>query len=509
MITLILLLSQTGSDLKTEVENLKTSMVRSFRGQPPIYDPEAFKEYCLLNGAPSLFQNILVAMTDKRHTTERLEKNKILTVNLIYQLCFGKSQKCNFLQKDNGIYLRMNHITQEGIDTGRRMGACPSSRTISNELTKLSSANKENVRQSIDEARINKWLVVCIIDDYTTIHTKRRPTEQQASKANSMCTIVCRIFKDIPAIPIPELGRIHNPDGINPHHISEAMTNVFSAESLSSSYASVMPDWLTTSFFDSEVERHRLMVHQYQNSENVRKLRCFENLHLIEFRSQPLKSKENFESALSFLENSSLARYMSEFVVFFPGDWPSQYYLRQIVYSRCNFERPLARKPPQPLCHLDRTNKEDHIYSSTPFAFSLNESDKHCCKTFEQAAIPMIGPLHIALNAKEDLMLTFHEFFKYFYENLIPRSKLADKPKPWRTSFIEDMVYGSWTPIRKTVKKAFKLCRNPLYGIFLNLLDNYLPLVLSMYSITFRNNNFTEYFNAMVFIWVMFYNIFS
>ena len=88
------------------------------------------------------------------------------------------------------------------------------------------------------------------------------------------------------------------------------MTNVFSAESLSSSYASVMPDWLTTSFFDSEVERHRLMVHQYQNSENVRKLRCFENLHLIEFRSQPLKSKENFESALSFLENSSLARYM-------------------------------------------------------------------------------------------------------------------------------------------------------------------------------------------------------
>ena len=31
---------------------------------------------------------------------------------------------------------------------------------------------------------------------------------------------------------------------------------------------------------------------------------------------------------------------------------------------------------------------------------------------------------------------------------------------------MEDIVYGYLTLIRKTVKKAFKLCRNLLYSIF-------------------------------------------
>ena len=39
-----------------------------------MYDPEAFKEYCLSNGAPSLFQNILVAMTDKTHNRKIRKK---------------------------------------------------------------------------------------------------------------------------------------------------------------------------------------------------------------------------------------------------------------------------------------------------------------------------------------------------------------------------------------------------------------------------------------------------
>ena len=37
----------------------------------------------------------------------------------------------------------------------------------------------------------------------------------------------------------------------------------------------------------------------------------------------------------------------------------------------------------------------------------------------------------------------------------------------------------------------------------LNLLDNYIPLALTIYSTTFKLNNFLEYFNAMIRIWVM------
>ena len=57
-------------------------------------------------------------------------------------------------------------------------------------------------------------------------------------------------------------------------------------------------------------------------------------------------------------------------------------------------------------------------------------------------------------------------------------------------------------------EKELKHCSSTLkdlqYGTLLNLLDNYLPLVLSIYTITFKTNNFKKYYNAMIRIWVMF-----
>ena len=36
------------------------------------------------------------------------------------------------------------------------------------------------------------------------------------------------------------------------------------------------------------------------------------------------------------------------------------------------------------------------------------------------------------------------------------------------------------------------------------MLNNYLPLVLSIYSVSFKLNDFIEYFEAMIRVWVMF-----
>ena len=36
------------------------------------------------------------------------------------------------------------------------------------------------------------------------------------------------------------------------------------------------------------------------------------------------------------------------------------------------------------------------------------------------------------------------------------------------------------------------------------MLDNYLPLVLSIYSVSFKLNDFIEYFKTMIRVWVMF-----
>ena len=53
------------------------------------------------------------------------------------------------------------------------------------------------------------------------------------------------------------------------------------------------------------------------------------------------------------------------------------------------------------------------------------------------------------------------------------------------------------------IAKFFKF-KDIEYGTLFNLLDNYIPLVLSIYSITFKLNNFAEYFRAMIRIWIMF-----
>ena len=45
----------------------------------------------------------------------------------------------------------------------------------------------------------NRWVLVLIIDDFTKIHTNRRPS-QIFVNAMSMCTIVVKAFKQLKAI---------------------------------------------------------------------------------------------------------------------------------------------------------------------------------------------------------------------------------------------------------------------------------------------------------------------
>ena len=121
-----------------------------------------------------------------------------------------------------------------------------------------------------------------------------------------------------------------------------------------------------------------------------------------------------------------------------------------------------------------------------------------------QGLVPSIGPLHISLNAQENVMKIFHPVFKWIYEKVFPRCKLADSPKPWRTSLTFEIVYGGWTKIRNTVLQRFDGSRPTHINMLLNLLDNYLPLVLTIHAVSFKLNKFKEYQNAVIRIWTMF-----
>ena len=154
----------------------------------------------------------------------------------------------------------------------------------------------------------------------------------------------------------------------------------------------------------------------------------------------------------------------------------------------------------------------DHSCYSFPLPTSAAENplDNSLLQNTSQPSIlsvvPTIGPLHISLNSREHAVNSYHSFFKTVYETIFPRSKVADKPKPWRISLILEIVYGGWTLIRQTVMRKFSKFKDVEYGILYKLLDSYIhvPLVLSIYSISFKLNNFSEYFRAMIRIWIMF-----
>ena len=307
-----------------------------------------------------------------------------------------------------------------------------------------------------------------MIDDWTKVYTKRRPTDETTSVGDNFCTIIIKVAKDISAIPRTELDTIHNPEGIDVESLTSFLFSHSFFEKMSHSFVSTLPE-LAVLFFDPLMERHRLEAHDYHAATTVRSMRSFSDVHLLDFVKLPLKCRENYETALGLVLQSHLKEYLSKFIVLFPGDWPSQFYPRQIVYRACSSGG--EGVSPNPITSL----------------------------------VPCMGPLHVDLNADEDIVTNFLPFLRFVYESIFPGKKLADKPKPWRTQFLLEVTYGGWTLVRNAVRTVFQQSKDLQYGTLLNLLDNYIPLALASYNILFKLNRLDDYFYAVFRLWVMFF----
>ena len=94
--------------------------------------------------------------------------------------------------------------------------------------------------------------------------------------------------------------------------------------------------------------------------------------------------------------------------------------------------------------------------------------------------VPLIGPLHISLNARECVLLNFHQVFADLYSFLFGRkAKLAKKPKPWRISLLLEVMYGGWTLVRDMQGcPVSNTCESPrqLYPFGAEHLFNYLQM---------------------------------
>ena len=61
-------------------------------------------------------------------------------------------------------------------------------------------------------------------------------------------------------------------------------------------------------------------------------MRSMENCRLVDCVELPLKSYDDFNSALHMILESGLSLYLNQFVVPIVGDRPCQFYVHQIVY---------------------------------------------------------------------------------------------------------------------------------------------------------------------------------
>ena len=511
--------ARSDDQLAQEVMLVKDKLIRHSRmSDSCVYEPNHFRQLCLDAGAPHIFQAIRCMMSSTRRKERRESLIDKLTVNVIHTLCFGRSQKCNFMQKDFSIFLRSENLNRPALNTARRLGVTCTSTTERVHEARLIANYEHEIGEVIQNAIQNRHFVIAIIDDFTTIHSHRRPDSDRTSDAKCMCTVVIRVFPSIPAISICE-GNTHlDPNIVLPDALASELTSDKYFYPLSFTYASTMSDAMTSLFFNPETVRQRLETHQYKESDNVREMRRLDNLYLLDFQECRLKNIEDYRRALTLLFSAEIREYAANHVLFVLGDWPTQYYLRQIVYQQLGHQNASLL-----IDEVSVSASSDHLYGMSITQSSYPTVQSHQATTQDQpttddqqslesrnplpllSIIPVLGSLHISLNSQENVLTMYHPFMKFLYEQIFPHSKLADKPMPWRRTLILELVYGGWTLIRTAVITTFASCRDLEYGALLNLLDNYLPLVLAIYSVVFKSNKFLDYFNSVIRVWAMFY----
>ena len=323
-----------GTDLQHELQLLKGAMIAEFGtlGRQVIYDPDEFEAFCRRAGATSIFTNMFSSVCNDRQSTARHQRNRKAVVAILYKLVYTLSQRCNLMQKENTLFMITNNLNKDAINTERSLASTCSSRTGNRMLQESEERNSKLVNDAISDAAENGWLIIASIDNYTSVHTHRRPTSETSSSARNMATIVVSIFKDIPAISWNTASDIHIPDVPHPS-IKDAITGFGSMHKLKNSYASVMPRWLTQSFFDALATRRRLNAHEYYQSTNVQQLRSFDNLYLLEFKELALKGINGFRKAIDWLLETNLNEYLQKYCILLPGDHPAQFFSRQVIYE--------------------------------------------------------------------------------------------------------------------------------------------------------------------------------
>jgi len=104
------------------------------------------------------------------------------------------------------------------------------------------------------------------------------------------------------------------------------------------------------------------------------------DVNLVDFVQLTLKSKNDFEAAFDIVLSTKLGDYLKLFLLPQPGEWPAQFYSRQIVYETLlKFTQPV---PTRPLSSATNSCNE-HTYH--------NSKEQQCCSLL---LCPYKAPVH-------------------------------------------------------------------------------------------------------------------
>ena len=132
----------------------------------------------------------------------------------------------------------------------------------------------------------------------------------------------------------------------------------------------------------------------------------------------------------SVYDREPMQVYLSNYVIPIVADWPGQLFIRKAIAQRL-----LAK----------------------------NESIPEFITSF----LPIMGPLHVSLNARELVFLQNSFLFNDIYKGIFgPRKILGKKPRPWRIDLILQVVRMAWLDIVDAVFSKFgrtlNFCISPI-----------------------------------------------
>ena len=73
------------------------------------------------------------------------------------------------------LFLKHSNLNQRGLEAQREMGNSCCRRGVNILHAELAESNTNKTGELISEAIKEQWQLVLIIDDYTSVHSKRRP----------------------------------------------------------------------------------------------------------------------------------------------------------------------------------------------------------------------------------------------------------------------------------------------------------------------------------------------